>query len=74
MAFEQVHVAVGVLVEPRTQDGKAALANLRMYNLSDRDTDLLRRNTGRRTAVIDYRSKQLATPLVISVGTLCKRR
>jgi RNA polymerase sigma factor (sigma-70 family) len=62
------------LAQPRTQDGKVALGNLRMYNLSDRDADLLRRGTGRRTAVIDYRSKTLATPVVISVGTLCKRR
>jgi RNA polymerase sigma factor (sigma-70 family) len=62
------------LAQPRTQDGKEALGNLRMYNLSDRDTTLLERRTGRRTAVIDYRSKKLATPLVISVGTLCKRR
>jgi hypothetical protein len=44
-----------------------------MYNLSDRDVDLLRRNTGRRTAVIDYKAKPLPAPLVISVGTLCKR-
>jgi RNA polymerase sigma factor (sigma-70 family) len=62
------------LAQPRTQDGKVALGDLRMYNLSDRDVDLLRRNTGRRTAVIDYKAKQLATPVVISVGTLCKRR
>ena len=62
------------LAQPRAQDGKVALSNLRMYNLSDRDTDLLERNTGRRTAVIDYKSKKLATPVVISVGTLCKRR
>jgi RNA polymerase sigma factor (sigma-70 family) len=62
------------LAQPRTQDGKAALNQLRMYNLSDRDVDLLERGTGRRTAVIDYKAKQLSTPLVISVGTLCKRR
>jgi RNA polymerase sigma factor (sigma-70 family) len=62
------------LAQPRTQDGKVALGDLRMYNLSDRDTDLLRRDTGRRTAVIDYKAKKLATPVVISVGTLCKRR
>ncbi len=61
------------LAQPRTQDGKVALDQLRMYNLSDRDVDLLRRNTGRRTAVIDYKSEKLATPVVISVGTLCKR-
>ncbi|MDA0165917.1 RNA polymerase sigma factor [Solirubrobacter ginsenosidimutans] len=62
------------LAQPRTQDGKVATANLRMYNLSDRDIDLLERGTGRRTAVIDYKAKQLPAPLVISVGTLCKRR
>jgi RNA polymerase sigma factor (sigma-70 family) len=62
------------LAQPRLQDGKVATGQLRMYNLSDRDVDLLRRNTGRRTAVIDYKAKKLPTPLVISVGTLCKRR
>jgi hypothetical protein len=62
------------LAQPRTQDGKVATGNLRMYNLSDRDIDLLERGTGRRTAVIDYKAKPLPTPLVISVGTLCKRR
>jgi RNA polymerase sigma factor (sigma-70 family) len=61
------------LAQPRLQDGKVATGMLRMYNLSGRDVDLLRRNTGRRTAVIDYKAKQLPTPLVISVGTLCKR-
>ena len=45
-----------------------------MYHLSDRDIDLLERGTGRRTAVIDYSASKLPTPVVISVGTLCKRR
>jgi hypothetical protein len=45
-----------------------------MYNISDRDADLLRRERGRRTAVIDYAAKPLTTPVVISVGTMCKRR
>jgi hypothetical protein len=62
------------LAEPRTQDGKSALRRLRMYNISDRDADLLRRERGRRTAVIDYAAKPLTTPVVISVGTMCKRR
>jgi RNA polymerase sigma factor (sigma-70 family) len=62
------------LAEPRTQDGKSALRHLRMYNLSDRDTDLLERDRGRRTAVIDYAAKPVTTPIVISVGTLCRRR
>jgi hypothetical protein len=62
------------LSQPRTQDGKEALGQLRMYNLSDRDVDLLERNTGRRTAVIDYAAKRPASGTVISVGTLCKRR
>jgi RNA polymerase sigma factor (sigma-70 family) len=61
------------LAQPRTQDGKVAVGQLRMYNLSDRDVELLRRDTGRRTAVIDYKAKTLPAPLVISVGTLCKR-
>jgi RNA polymerase sigma factor (sigma-70 family) len=62
------------LSQPRTQDGKEALGQLRMYNLSDRDVDLLERNTGRRTAVVDYAAKRPASGTVISVGTLCKRR
>jgi len=62
------------LAQPRTQDGKAAIGRLRMYQLSDRDMDLLEAGTGRRTAVIRYSARKLPTPLVISVGTLCKRR
>jgi hypothetical protein len=62
------------LAQPRTQDGKAATGRLRMYQLSDRDMDLLEAGTGRRTAVIRYSARKLPTPLVISVGTLCKRR
>jgi predicted transcriptional regulator len=62
------------LSQPRTQDGKVATSRLRMYQLSDRDVDLLERDTGRRTAVVDYAAKKPAPGTVISVGTLCKRR
>ena len=56
------------------QDGKVATGRLRMYQLSDRDMDLLERPAraaGPRSS--DY-ARSSATPLVISVGTLCKRR
>ena len=66
-------IAVG-LAEPRAQDGKSALRDLRMYQYSDRDMDLLEAKSGRRTAVIRYRAKTPAPGTVISVGTLCKRR
>ena len=62
------------LAQPRTQDGKAALSTLRMYNLALRDVQLLRRGTGRRTAGVDYAAKRSTQPVVISVGVLCKRR
>ncbi|WP_053225920.1 RNA polymerase sigma factor [Solirubrobacter soli] len=61
------------LAEPRTQDGKSALRQLRMYQYSDRDMDLLQEKSGRRTPVIRYRAKTPAPGTVISVGTLCKR-
>jgi len=51
-----------------------ATGRLRMYQLSDLDMDLLEAGRGRRTAVIRYSARKLPTPLVISVGTLCKRR
>jgi hypothetical protein len=66
-------IAAG-LAEPRAQDGKSALRDLRMYQYSDRDMDLLEAKSGRRTAVIRYRAKTPAPGTVISVGTLCKRR
>jgi hypothetical protein len=62
------------LAQPRLQDGKVATGRLRMYQLSDRDMDLLEAGKGRRTAVIRYSARKLPTPLVISVGTLCERR
>ena len=63
------------LANPRTQNGKvAARQPPHVPDLADADTDLLRRDTGRRTAVDRLRRKKLAAPLVISVGTLCKRR
>jgi RNA polymerase sigma factor (sigma-70 family) len=66
-------VAHGLAI-PRTQDGKEAIGFLRMYQLSDRDADLLGRDRGRRRPVVRYQGKALGSPLVISVGTLCKRR
>jgi RNA polymerase sigma factor (sigma-70 family) len=62
------------LAQPRAQDGKVALGKLRMYQYSNRDMDLLERDRGRRTAVIRYAAKRLDAPVVISVGTICKRR
>jgi RNA polymerase sigma factor (sigma-70 family) len=62
------------LAEPRTQAGRSALRDLRMYQYSAHDMDLLEAGKGRRTAVIRYSARKLPTPLVISVGTLCKRR
>jgi predicted transcriptional regulator len=66
-------IAAG-LAEPRTQDGRSALHDLRMYQYSARDMDLLETESGRRTATVRYQGGRLATPVVISVGTMCKRR
>jgi RNA polymerase sigma factor (sigma-70 family) len=65
-------IAAG-LAEPRTQDGRSALRELRMYQYADRDMDLLEAKSGRRAPVIRYRAKTPAPGTVISVGTLCKR-
>jgi hypothetical protein len=63
------------LAIPRTQDGKPAEKYLRMYQTSRADWKYWRR-TGRRrrTTQIDYSVTRLDTPVVISVGMLCKRR
>jgi hypothetical protein len=66
-------IAAG-LAEPRRQDGRSALHDLRMYQYSERDMELLDRGSGRRAAVIRYASEPLTAPLVVSVGTMCKRR
>jgi RNA polymerase sigma factor (sigma-70 family) len=81
--FKALHARVtcpaGMLGEglaiPRTQDGKNAGKDLRMYQISRADYKYLRRaRLGRRTTQIDYAVKVLNAPLVISIGMLCKRR
>jgi RNA polymerase sigma factor (sigma-70 family) len=62
------------LAIPRTQDGKSAERNLRMYQTSRADYRYWQRTgLGRRTTQIDYAVRELKAPVVISVGMLCKR-
>jgi RNA polymerase sigma factor (sigma-70 family) len=70
----------GMLAEglaiPRTQDRKDATGKLRMYQTSRADYRHWRRTgSNRRSLTIDYAAaRNLAAPVVISVGALCKRR
>ncbi|MBE2317336.1 sigma-70 family RNA polymerase sigma factor [Solirubrobacter sp. CPCC 204708] len=66
-------VAAG-LAQPRTQDGKLALEHLAMYQISKADHRRLARGRPSRTTEIEYAAQRRDAPLVISVGTLCKRR
>ena len=48
---------------------------MRAYQYSYRDMDLLERDTGRRTVTIRYAARRnLPAPVLVRVGTLCKRR
>ena len=74
-----VHCPPGMVNEglamPRTERGLDATGKLRMYQLSDRDVDRMYAvGHGYRSAVIDYAAKPRKRPIVISVGTMCKRR
>jgi hypothetical protein len=63
------------LATPRSQRGLDAIGKLRMYQLSDRDVDrLYARGVGYRSSVIEYAAAPRKKPIVISVGTMCKRR
>jgi RNA polymerase sigma factor (sigma-70 family) len=62
------------LAQPRAQDGSVATGSLRAYQYSNRDVAALRHG-GRHTAAIIYKGKaDLPAPVVLEVGTLCKRR
>lgn len=67
-------MAAAGLAQPRTQDGKVALGRLRMYQLSDADVRRLERGAPARSTTIEYAARRLDRPVVISLGTLCKRR
>ncbi|RKQ92782.1 RNA polymerase sigma factor (sigma-70 family) [Solirubrobacter pauli] len=67
-------MAVAGLAQPRTQDGKAALRRLRMYQMTTADVRRLERGKPPRTLTIEYAARRLDQPVVISVGTFCKRR
>lgn len=62
------------LAQPRMQDGKVALDRLRMYQMSAADSRRLQRDQPARSTTIEYAARRLDQPVVISVGTLCKRR
>jgi RNA polymerase sigma factor (sigma-70 family) len=67
-------MAVAGLAQPRTQDGKPALRRLRMYQMTTAESRRLARGNPLRTTTIEYATRRLDAPVVISVGTLCKRR
>jgi RNA polymerase sigma factor (sigma-70 family) len=74
-----VHCPPGMVNEglamPRSERGLDATGKLRMYQLSDRDVDRMYAvGHGYRSSVIDYAAKPRKRPIVISVGTMCKRR
>ncbi len=57
---------------PRLEDGKEEHGLLRVYQYSNRDMDLLERDSGRRTVTIRYAAARgLAAPVLVRVGTLC---
>ncbi len=63
------------LAIPRLQNGRDAIPELRMYQLSRADSRALRdHGLGHRSTVIEYAARPRATALVISVGTMCVRR
>ncbi len=63
------------LAVPRLEDGREEHGLLRVYQYSNRDMDLLERDSGRRTVTIRYAAARgLPAPVVVRVGTLCKRR
>ena len=63
------------LAVPRLEDGKEEHGLLRVYQYSNRDMDLLERDSGRRTVTIRYAAARgLPAPVLVRVGTLCKRR
>ena len=61
------------LTQPRLENGTLASRHISMYQYSDRDVEALR-GKGRRTAAIRYRARTPSNPVVIRVGTFCRRR
>ena len=62
------------LATPRTQGGKRRDRQVRMYQLSARDVDCCDAAPATARAAIEYAAKRVHRPIVISVGTMCKRR
>jgi hypothetical protein len=63
------------LTQPRYANGQVALRNLREYQLSNRDMDVVAGGGhGRHTVAIRYAAaRNLPAPVVVTVGTVCKR-
>jgi hypothetical protein len=62
------------MAQARTQDGRVANRYLRMLQVSRADHDAIARGRGRRTTVIQYAAARLDAPVVVRLGTICKRR
>lgn len=67
-------MAVAGLAQPRTQDGKPALKHLRMYQMTTAESQRLARGNPPRTMTVEYAAGRLDAPVVVKIGTLCKRR
>ena len=62
------------LSQARMEGGKLASRQLRMYQISDADYRRLQRKRPARTTTIEYAATKLDAPVVVKLGTLCKRR
>jgi RNA polymerase sigma factor (sigma-70 family) len=67
-------MAFAGMSQARLQDGSLALDQLRMYQITTADYRRLRRGHPARTTTIEYAAARLDAPVVIKIGTLCKRR
>lgn len=67
-------MAFAGLAQARTEDGRLAAAKLRMYQITSADYRRLQRKRPARTTTIEYAAARLDAPVVVKLGTLCKRR